>query len=58
MGAHRSKGLNVQPYMTSKSGMVMRGNVGTHRLKGFGGWPIVTCDNGIVTEKNAWIEGF
>ena len=45
------KGLNAWPYMTSKGGTMMRGNIGTHRSKGFNGWPIVTCDNGIVTAK-------
>ena len=54
MGDHRLKGLNVWPYMTSKGGTMMRGNIGTHRLKGFNGWPIVTCENGIVT---AWVRG-
>ena len=57
MGDHRLKGLNVWPYMTSKGGTMMRGNVGTHRSKGFNGWPIVTCDNAIVTAKKARIEG-
>ena len=39
------------PYMTSKGGTMMKGNVGTCRLEGFNGWPIVTCDNAIVTAK-------
>ena len=57
MGACRLKGLDVWPYMTSKSGMVMRGNVGTHGLKGFDGWPIVTCDDAIVTTKRRRLKG-
>ena len=52
MGACRLKGLDVWPYMTSKGGTMMRGNVGTRRLKGFNVWPIVTCDNVIIT---AWV---
>ena len=58
MGACRSKHLNVWPYMTSKSGMMMRGNVGIHGLKGFNGRPIVTCDNAIVTAKRCGSKGF
>ena len=57
MGACRSKGLDVWPYMTSKGGMMMRGNVGTYRLKGFDVQPIVTCDDAIITAKKVWIEG-
>ena len=58
MGDHRLKGLDAQPYMTSKGGMMMRGNIGTRRSKGFNGWPIVTCDDAIVTAKKVWTEGF
>ena len=57
MGAHGSKGLDVQPYMTSKGGTMMRGNVGTHGWKGFDGWPVVTCDNAIVMAKKVQIKG-
>ena len=54
MGAHELKGLNVWPYMTSKGGTMIEGNVGTYGSKSFNGQPIVTCDNGIVT---AWVRG-
>ena len=49
MGACRLKGLDVWPYMASKGGTMMRGNVGTCGSKGFDVWPIVTCDDAIVT---------
>ena len=57
MGAHGLKGLDVLPYMTSKGGMMMRGNIGACRLKGFNGQPIVTCDDAIVTEKRHRSKG-
>ena len=57
MGACRSKGLNAQPYMTSKGGTMMRGNIGTCGLKGFNGRPIVTCDDAIVTAKRCGLKG-
>ena len=58
MGAHRLKGLNVQPYMTSKGGTMMRENIGTRRLKGFNRQPIVTCGDAIVTAKRHRLKGF
>ena len=58
MGARGLKGLDLQPYMTSKGGTMIRGNVGTCRSKGFNGWPIVTCDNAIITAKRRRLKGF
>ena len=52
------KGFDMQPYMTSKGRMMMRGNIGTHGLKGFNGQSIVTCDNTIVTAKRCGSKGF
>ena len=57
MGACGLKGLDAWPYMTSKGGTMMRGNIGTCRSKGFNGWPIVTCDDAIVTEKRRGLKG-
>ena len=57
MGAHRSEGFDVQPYITRKGGMTMRGNIGTCRSKGFNGWPIVTCDDAIVMAKRHRLKG-
>ena len=56
MGACRSKGFDVWPYMTRQGGMMMRGNIGTCRLKGFNVQPIVTCDT-IVTAKMCRSKG-
>ena len=58
MGAHILKGLNAWPCMTSKGGMMMRGNMGICRSKGFNGRPIVTCDNAIVTAERRGLKGF
>ena len=57
MGGRRLKGLDARPYMTSKGGMMMRGNIGTCRLKGFNGWPIVTCDDAIIMAKRHGLKG-
>ena len=58
MGACRLKDLDARPYMTSKGGTMMRGNMETRRSKGFNGRPIVTCDNVIVTAKRHGLKGF
>ena len=57
-GAHRLKGFDTRPYMTSKGRMVMRGNIGTCRSKDFDVWPIVTCDDGIITAWVCGLKGF